>query len=360
MRSIAFYLPQYHPIPENDEWWGDGFTDWANVAKGRPRFDGHYQPHVPGELGPYDLRDPSVRIAQAQLASDHAVTGFCYYHYWFEGRRLLHEPIDDLMRSGKPDFPFCLCWANENWTRSWDGNQSQILLQQDYSPSDDERHIEWLSEVFSDPRYIRVDGRPLFIIYRCYDLPDQSLTIARWRQRAFELGIGDLYLCRVDSYGQPKEDPRLVGLDAAIEFHPDRDILTSFMARRVGRHLMGARGPFHDKVIAYQDYVDRAVRRPDPPYPCFPCVVPSWDNAARRARDATILRDSTPNAFNAWVEHAMRRATDTGLPGPTIFVNAWNEWAEGNHLEPCQRWGRGYLEAHDRGVRRAQPDTDGA
>jgi lipopolysaccharide biosynthesis protein len=363
MRSIAFYLPQYHPTPENDEWWGTGFTDWDNVARGRPQFAGHYQPHVPSELGCYDLRDPSVREAQAQLASEYGISGFCYFHYWFEGRRLLHLPLDDVLRTHQPDFPFCLCWANENWTRVWDGNERELLIQQTYSPTDDDAHIEWLASVFDDPRYIRVDGRPLFVIYRAISLPDAAKTIDRWRERAVALGIGELYLCRVDSYHQPRDDPRKVGLDAAIEFHPDRQVLSSFLAqrvvRRVGRRIVGPRGPFRNKVIDYQSYVDRAMRRPDPPYPLYPCVTPSWDNVARRARDATILRGSTPDGFEAWVSRATDRAFQRHLGDPMIFVNAWNEWAEGNHLEPCQQWGRAYLEAHQRGVRRGQPVPDG-
>lgn len=360
MQSIAFYLPQFHPIPENNQWWGEGFTDWTNVVRGSPRFPGHYQPHVPGELGYYDLRDPNVRRDQAQLAVDHGISGFCYYHYWFEGRRLLQQPIDEVIRSGQPDFPFCLCWANENWTRAWDGNRSHVLIRQGYSPADDDDHLAWLARVFADPRYIRIDGRPLFIIYRCHDLPDQTRTVARWREQARALGVGELFLCRVDSYHQPRNDPRLVGLDAAVEFHPDGDILRSFLVRRLGRRLLGARGPFRNKVISYQEYVDRAVRRPSPRYPRFPCVVPSWDNVARRDHDATILRDSTPDAFESWVEQAARRSALGDLPIPMMFVNAWNEWAEGNHLEPCQRWGRGYLEAHYRGVQRGHAMAEGA
>jgi len=359
MRSIAFYLPQYHATPENDQWWGEGFTDWDNVKRGRPQFSGHYQPHIPGELGYYDLTDPSIRLAQAQMAAENGISGFCYFHYWFEGRRLLHHPIDEVLRSRQPDFPFCLCWANENWTRVWDGNDRELLIGQNYSSSDDDKHIEWFATVFEDPRYLRVDGRPLFIIYRCVGLPDPARTIERWRERARAMGVGELYLCRVDSYYQPRDDPRAIGLDAAIEFHPDRYVLSSFLARRVGRRLLGPRGPFRNKVIDYQRYVDRALSRPEPPYPQFPCVNPSWDNVARRARDATILRGSTPDAFESWVRGATRRAAERELPEPMIFVNAWNEWAEGNHLEPCQQWGRSYLEAHQRGVRPGQPVPDG-
>ena len=190
VRTVAFHLPQFHPTPENDEWWGPGFTDWINVARATPRFRGHQQPHEPGELGYYDLRVPEVRAAQAELAAGHGIDAFCYYHYWFDGRQLLQRPVDEILRLGEPDFPFLLCWANEPWTRAWDGKTSSVLLPQTYSPDDDVAHLRWLAEVFADPRYLRIDGKPVFLVYRAFHLPDPVATTDRWRAEAARLGLG--------------------------------------------------------------------------------------------------------------------------------------------------------------------------
>ena len=217
---IAFYLPQFHPIPENDAWWGKGFTEWTSVTKACPLFRGHYQPHLPADLGFYDLRVAESREAQADLAREYGVTGFCYYHYWFSGKRLLHRPFDEVLTSGRPDFPFCLCWANENWTRVWDGGDSEVLVEQTYSEQDDVAHIRWLARAFADPRYIRIKDKPLFIIYRAHKLPDIRKTTAIWRDECRSLGIGEIFLCRVDT-GTDILPPNEVGLDAAVEFQPE-------------------------------------------------------------------------------------------------------------------------------------------
>ncbi len=206
-KALAFYLPQFHPIPENDEWWGPGFTEWANVARARPRYPGHYQPHVPGELGYYDLRVPEVREAQAALAREHGISGFVYYHYWFHGKRLLERPFEEVLESGSPDFPFALCWANEEWTRNWDAMTGTVLMPQEYSEEDDLAHIRYLIRAFQDPRYIRIDGRPLLLVYRAELLPDPQRTFRLWRDEAKAAGIPDLYLCYVESHGPPAAGP---------------------------------------------------------------------------------------------------------------------------------------------------------
>ena len=231
---IAFYLPQFHPIPENDEWWGAGFTDWTNVAKARPLFRGHYQPHVPAELGYYDLRDADVRERQAELARAHGIAAFCYYHYWFGGRRLLRQPLDEVLASGRPDFPFCLCWANENWTRVWDGLSDNVLIGQTYSEDDDLQHIRWLARVFEDERYLRVDGKPLFAVYRARELPDPRATAQLWREEARRLGVGEIFLARVESFHDEHDDPTEIGFDAAIEFQPDMTNLPTPASPREG------------------------------------------------------------------------------------------------------------------------------
>ena len=225
-RLIAFHLPQFYPTPYNDEWWGKGFTEWTNVTKARPRFRGHYQPHLPADLGFYDLRLPEARDAQAALAAEYGIYGFCYYHYWFNGKMLLERPVNEILKLGSPDFPFCLCWANENWTRVWDGRDKKVLMQQAYSPQDDLMHVRWLSEVFSDSRYIRVGGKPMFLVYRSAALPEPKRTTERWREEAVRLGIGDLHLCLVENnFGDPIVDPTAQGFDAAVEFQPRLSLL---------------------------------------------------------------------------------------------------------------------------------------
>src|SRR6266581_5637616 len=220
-RVIAFYLPQYHPIPENDAWWGRGFTEWTNVTKARALFRGHYQPHLPADLGFYDLRLAETREAQAELAREHGIHGFCYYHYWFNGRRLLERPFDNVLASGKPDFPFCLCWANESWTKAWDGC-GDYLIEQQYSELDDRRHMRWLVKAFDDKRYIRIDGKPLFLVYRASDLPDSLKTTTIWREEAKKSGVGEIFLAAVESnFPEERRDPTKLGFDAAVEFQPD-------------------------------------------------------------------------------------------------------------------------------------------
>ena len=219
LRLIAMYLPQYHPIPENDEWWGKGFTEWRNVSKAKPQFKGHYQPHLPADLGFYDLRVEESRIAQAELAKQYGIHGFCYYHYWFNGRRLLERPLEEVLKSGKPDFPFCICWANENWTRRWDGEEQNVLMKQVYSEEDDRNHIRDLFRIFKDRRYIRVNGKPVFLVYRTENIPDPKRTAEIWREEARRAGVGELYLVRVESIGGC--DPVSIGFDAALEFAPD-------------------------------------------------------------------------------------------------------------------------------------------
>lgn len=348
VRAIALYLPQFHPIPENDAWWGAGFTEWRNVVKAKPQFSGHYQPHLPGELGFYDLRLSEARAAQARLAAEHLIHGFCYYHYWFDGRRILERPLDELLAGGEPNFPFCLCWANENWTRRWDGQDQEILLEQRYSDDGDRRHIEFLCGVFDDPRYIRVDGKPLFLVYRSSLLPDPKRTTDIWREYAAATGIGDLYLVRFEG-AVPGEPPEQDGFDAAAEFGPDFGWLKRTKGSLAARalHHAGIRPCFfsENKVTDYRAFVQRMLARPGAPYKRYPGVTPMWDNTPRRNRNAAVLRDSTPDLYGDWLSRVVQTFQPYSAEENLVFVNAWNEWAEGNHLEPDERWGRGYLEA---------------
>jgi lipopolysaccharide biosynthesis protein len=362
VRLLAFYLPQFHPIPENDRWWGRGFTEWTNVAKARPLFAGHPQPHLPSELGFYDLRVPEVREAQADLARAHGISGFCYYHYWFNGRRLLNRPFDEVLASGRPDFPFCLCWANENWTRRWDGADHEILMSQRYSDQDDRAHIEHLLPAFENRRYVRVDGKPLFLVYRTELLPDPGRTAAIWRQRAIAAGIGDLYLARVESFVS-NIDPKTIGFDAAIEFAPDWHVLPAARFHRQRwdlsakiLHRLSGIGLIPSAYLTHRVYpyalLARAMlEKPPVHYRRFRCATPRWDNSPRRTNDSIIFRDCSPAIYERWLR-ALVQATCEGFQGDErlVFVNAWNEWAEGNHLEPDLLKGRAYLEATARAL----------
>ncbi len=360
-RVIAFYLPQYHPIPENDAWWGKGFTEWTNVTKARPLFRGHYQPHLPADLGFYDLRVAESREAQAELARQYGVTGFCYYHYWFAGKRLLNRPFDEVLMSGKPDFPFCLCWANENWTRIWDGGEDEVLMKQTYSEEDDVAHIRWLTRAFADERYIRIDGKPIFIIYRAHKLPNLKRTTDLWRHECRRLGVGELFLCRVDTAADTSP-PSEVGLDAAVEFQPGWWELGAPLGcgARGLRHFRWndvrflLRRTFLDDRTNVQNYshlVSSMSTRAMPPYPRFPCITPSWDNSPRRRRGAIVFIKSSPALFQQWAANTLAKLKNSTSTAPILFINAWNEWAEGNHLEPDQRYGREYLEALQRAVK---------
>jgi hypothetical protein len=362
-RLIAFYLPQFHPIPENDRWWGNGFTEWTNVTRTVPRFRGHETPHVPAELGYYDLRSPQVREAQADLARGHGIFGFCYYHYWFGGRRLLERPFDEVLASGRPDLPFCLCWANESWTRRWDGGEHDVLLAQTYGEDDDLRHIESLIPALRDPRYIRVHGRPLLLIYRASRLPNPRKTVETWRRAARQGGVGDLHLCNVESFDTERGLVPRAGFDAAVEFAPDWSCLRKPARRRRLRRVaarlgLSSRAFLDDIVCDYDAFAAAMLEKPPASYPRYPCVTPSWDNSARRRTDAVILRDASPASYERWLGEVLRRSVPSSAEEDIVFVNAWNEWAEGCHLEPCRRWGRGYLEATQRALADLGPGTE--
>ena len=343
---IAFYLPQFHPIPENNEWWGQGFTEWTNVASAKPLFRGHYQPHIPSDLGFYDLRLPEIRDAQASLAREYGIGGFCYYHYWFSGKRLLERPFNEVLHSKKPDFPFCLCWANENWTRRWDGHERKILMPQTYSEEDDQRHIDWLIEAFSDNRYIRINKKLLFLIYRTAKLPNPKRTTDLWRERVAKAGLGELLLCMVENnFGDPPTDPADIGFDAAIQFQPRLALLHRRSFRhRLYRRVLRELGLERNGRFEYSQLMGRAISMPIANFSSIPCVIPGWDNTARLKQKALVINGSTPELYREWLKHAIQIAPILGGER-VIFINAWNEWAEGCHLEPCQKWGRSFLEA---------------
>lgn len=338
VRLIAFYLPQFHPIPENDEWWGEGFTEWTNVRAAEPLFEGHDQPRVPGELGYYDLRDAEARAAQAELARAHGIDAFAYYHYWFQSQRLLEHPFSEVLQSGQPDLPFALCWANESWSRRWDGSEDQILMQQSYSREDDRTHIQALLPALSDPRAVTVDGKPLFIVYQGHVLPEPAATVDIWREEAARAGLPGLHLLSVETGYDEGWDNTEFGFDGKIRFQPQFTRLRSAPQRRIKAHP-----GLH--VFEYDSAVPVLDELADVAYPTYETVFPSWDNTARRGTEGWVLHGSTPETYESWLRGAIERARQRPPSQRIVFINAWNEWAEGAYLEPDERHGRAYLEA---------------
>lgn len=343
-RGVALYLPQFHPIPENDAWWGKGFTEWTNTAKALPRFRGHYQPHLPADLGFYDLRLPEARAAQAEMARNHGIEGFCYYHYWFGGRRLLHRPFDEMLASGEPDFPFCVCWANETWSGVWHGLSNKILIEQIYPGEDDHRaHFALLAPAFHDRRYIRVADKPVFVVYQPGQLPDTARTLELWRRMAQEAGLPGLHI--VAHSMKVGEDLTPLGFDAmmrvpGIKERAWRNDWRDPVARvRQSLYLRLGRPLIHDYATWVMQYRPRqeACR-------VYPCVIHAWDNTPRSGQRGLVLRDPDPSAFRSVLLDALAAVEDRPESERIIFFKSWNEWAEGNHLEPDARYGTAYLQ----------------
>lgn len=343
-RLIAFYLPQFHPIPENDEWWGRGFTEWTNVAKARPLFPGHYQPHVPADLGFYDLRVPETRIAQAEMARAHGVEAFCYYHYWFAGRRLLERPFAEVLASGRPQFPFCLCWANQTWSGVWHGAADRILIRQTYPGCDDHRrHFDWLLTAFRDPRYLTVEGKPLLLIYCPQEIPDVAGLLTLWRESAVKAGLKGLYL--VGYRWNADFLPQAHGFDGSIaeRLPPRRPSVPKsrpiqWLARKIEKKLG------RPTVYSYRKLLDMLGAPTDAEMPEYPCVIPNWDNTPRSGKEGLVLHGSTPELFRAYLRRVVRNMDAFPPERRIIFIKSWNEWAEGNHLEPDIKFGRAYLQ----------------
>lgn len=345
-RLIAIHLPQFHPFKENDEWWGKGFTEWTNVTKAKPRYEGHYQPHLPSDTGFYDLRLPEARQLQADMAKEYGIYGFCYYHYWFNGKQLMERPVKEILASGEPDFPFMLCWANENWARNWDGGFTDVLMKQEYSHEDDVDHMRWLCKnVFPDKRYIRIDNKPVFVVYRVSLFPDFNETIRTWREVARnEFGM-ELYLMETMFPGDPIHTSVTDGVDAAMDFQPIGVMAANLPTEKVNILDASEQPDSYPTVYNYSNYVDYC-RAHELPERCYPCVSPGFDNASRRVgRTFLSFTECTPANYGRWLFDSLCRKVN--LPSKEenlVFINAWNEWAEGNHIEPDQKWGRAYLE----------------
>lgn len=342
IKAIAFYLPQFHVVPENDEWWGSGFTEWTNVRKGEPQFEHHYQPHVPSLLGHYDLSDPSVLEKQAALAQAYGIYGFCFYYYWFDGKVLLDLPVRRMLELGKPEFPFCICWANENWTRRWDGKDSEVLIGQRHSPEDDLAFLENIQSILLHHNYIRVDGKPLLIVYQPSLLPDPRATAERWRRVFRERGFGELFLAAAQTFAY-RTPPQDYGFDAVIQFppHAGGDPLNHFV-KRLNRGFSG--NLYNYKQLTHRflgDFLEQSSSRR-----IYPTVMPSWDNTARLRSKSSIWINISPESFYDWLCEIVSALRSMRPPEDRIvFINAWNEWAEGCHLEPDQLYGYGWLNA---------------
>lgn len=344
VRIVPFYLPQFHPVAENDRWWGKGFTEWTNVSSARPVYLGQHQPKLPTTTGFYDLRLPESVALQNDLARSVGIYGFMYYHYWFAGRPILESPLRDRLASDDP-MPFCIMWANENWTRRWDGRSEDVLLGQDYQHVDSAQFLADCLDFLLDPRYIRVDDKPVVAIYRPLQIPDLKSTVARWREIAEAAGLPGLLLLSVDvdpEFDGLSEDVRSVGLDGTLGFPPHR---TTWPAQKPRPPAIDYR--FHGNLLSYEATVDEQIaglrRAQDENH--FPGVMVAFDNTARRQWSSDIWYGSNPYTFHRWLQAAVAQVMHRPRDHRMVFVNAWNEWAEGAVLEPQDRTGSTYLQA---------------
>ena len=352
------YLPQYHPINLNDRVWGKGFTEWTNVTKAKPLFEGHYQPHYPADLGYYDLRVPAVREEQARMAADYSIEGFCYYHYWFGSAGYeLTRPLKGILNLKKPDFPFCLCWANQTWTGIWHGAEDKILKKQDYPETKIKIFIDSLLEIFEDKRYICVDSKPLLLIFRPFELPKFVIEILR--DKANEKGFPGIYILGVlhfeeiykfNNYKKPFFE-RLKNMELQ-NTNPDDYLLDGFvnsvMPLPVDRQARKTRvGP----QIIDHEYISDLEIIENPKYENYPMVGNTFDNSPRCERDGNVYINSSPTLFKKQIKKASSVLSSKEKSKQLLFLKSWNEWAEGNHLEPCKEYGFQWLEALKDGLK---------
>lgn len=379
LRPIAIHLPQFHPFPENDKWWGKGFTEWTNVTKAKPLYEGHDQPQLPTDLGFYDLRLSECRIEQEKLAKEYGIYGFCYYHYWFNGKLLMEKPLEEKLKNPKEDFPFMLCWANENWTRVWDGGDKNILMQQDYSDMEDHiAHINYLIPFFKDERYIKIDGKAVFAVYRTSQIPDFDKVARIWKDEARRQGI-DLYITRMESFGERGSEFITENVDASIEFQPhsgikildqlkkEKDLSEKENFKTLRNEISAttikqsldhwgkklklkteeASEVSDGEIIEYADFIEADIayhKREKPDHKFYRCVCPGFDNSPRKSKKYFILKDTSPVLFRKWLQEKADMFVPFSEQENLFFINAWNEWAEGNYLEPSRKWGRAYLD----------------
>lgn len=363
-RLLAFYLPQFHPIPENDEWWGPGFTEWTNVAKARPLFKGHEQPRLPGELGFYDLRLPETRERQARLAAEHGIEAFCYWHYWFgDGRTILERPFNEVLKSGEPDFPFCLAWANQSWTGIWHGAPNRLLIEQRYPGRRDmEAHFYAVLPALTDERYVTVDAKPLFFVYAPREHPSLREFADTWRSLADREGLPGLHLVGMENLDGWRPDE--FNFDASLRVHLSAFLRTKRVAPVLRARRFAHRAKWYPRLDAwlfrrpmlvhqYSAIAPEFVPSDNVPHEWYPCAVPNWDNTPRSGRRGVVLTGSTPDLFEAHLRRAVDAVSSLPEQHRIVVIKSWNEWAEGNYLEPDRRWGTAYLEAVRHAIERS-------
>ncbi|MCL2221092.1 MAG: glycoside hydrolase family 99-like domain-containing protein [Oscillospiraceae bacterium] len=341
VKPIAFYLPQFYTFPENDEWWGKGFTEWTNVTKAVPQFVGHYQPHLPYDSTFYDLTDISVLRRQVELAKNYGIYGFCFHYYWFGGKRLLEKPLDNFLNDKTLELPFCINYANENWSRRWDGTDDKILMKQEHSDEDDLACIADICKYIRDERYIKINGKPLIIIYNASVYPDVNKTLSLWRGYCKDNGIGEIHL--VGAQTDPNRDPLSYDFDDAVEFPPH---FFHMYAQKIPlEEILQVESKDGYHVFNMEDYIKNKRHHNNEPERIYKTVFPGWDNSARRG-ESGVVYPMTPRLYKKWLLDVMKYTAEKREPGERlVFVNAWNEWAEGAHLEPDRRNGYAYLEA---------------
>lgn len=351
-KIIAFYLPQFHPIPENDKWWRKGFTEWTNVGKAKRLFPGHYQPKVPADLGYYDLRVSETRNAQAELAREYGIEGFCYWHYWFgNGKRLLERPFDEVLKSGSPNFPFCLAWANESWRGFYHGVKTkETLIEQLYLGDDDDiAHFYEVLPAFKDSRYMKIDEKPIFLVYHPLEHPYMKKFISLWQKLAIENGLNGIYFIAQTYYFEKDKDLLLsIGFDAINPvrlFDFERKAKLCYFWSKLLHKIF--RIP---KIIGYKTASSFFVGDGEYESNVYPTIIPNWDHSPRSQSKALVLVHSTPKLFEKHMQEVMKRIDNKPMQYRIAFVKSWNEWAEGNYLEPDLKFGTSFLQVIKRAI----------
>ncbi len=346
--AIAFYLPQFHPFVENDSWWGPGFTEWTNISDARPYFLNHNQPRRPGALGFYDLRLKEIQIQQGRLARKYGIDAFCFYFYWFSGKELMHEPLDILLKNRDINNRFCLCWANETWSRRWDGSETDILIEQKYLEDDPKEFAKRVSIFFRDKRYYTVNNKPLLLVYRPDQIPDITATLKTWRDVFNSEGFPEVYISACLTFGYKSEQAQSDGFDSGTEFHPHNSV-----ANELSKEELGAK-KFDGKIYSYKEVVSNSIKLlgRSSLKSTHPCVMLEWDNTPRRGSKGNVFIDFDYDYYCAWIL-INRIKSHASNPGQSlIFINAWNEWCEGTYLEPDRANGTQSIETTYLGLRR--------